>query len=33
MLIPFGLARSGAEGAVVNEAAVQAVLFYLVPTP
>jgi len=30
MLIPFGLARSGADGAVVNEAAVQAVLFYLV---
>lgn len=30
MLIPFGLASSGAEGAAVNEAAVQAVLFYLV---
>jgi NADH-quinone oxidoreductase subunit N len=30
MLIPFGLARSGADGAAVNEAAVQAVLFYLV---
>ncbi len=30
MLIPFGLARSGAAGDVINEAAVQAVLFYLV---
>ncbi len=30
MLIPFGLASSGPEGAAVNEAAVQAVLFYLV---
>ena len=30
MLIPFGLARSGADGAAVNEAAFQAVLFYLV---
>ena len=30
MLIPFGLARSGSAGAVVNDAAVQAVLFYLI---
>ncbi len=30
MLIPFGLARSGAAGVAVNEAAVRAVLFYLV---
>jgi NADH-quinone oxidoreductase subunit N len=29
MLIPFGLARSGVEAAAVNDAAVQAVLFYL----
>lgn len=30
MMIPFGLARSGIEGAVVNDAAVQAILFYLI---
>ena len=30
MLIPFGLARSGAGAGVVNDAAVQAVLFYLI---
>jgi NADH-quinone oxidoreductase subunit N len=29
MLIPFGLARSGADAVAVNDAAVQAVLFYL----
>jgi NADH-quinone oxidoreductase subunit N len=29
MLVPFGLARSGPEAMAVNEAAVQAVLFYL----
>jgi NADH-quinone oxidoreductase subunit N len=29
ILVPFGIARSGAAGAVVNEAAFQAVLFYL----
>ncbi len=29
MMIPFGLARSGAGAAAVNDAAVQAVLFYL----
>jgi NADH-quinone oxidoreductase subunit N len=30
MLIPFGLARSGTEGIAINDAAAQAVLFYLV---
>ncbi len=30
MLIPFGLARSGPEGVAVNDAAVQAILFYLI---
>jgi NADH-quinone oxidoreductase subunit N len=30
MLIPFGLARSGTEAMAVNDAAVQAVLFYLI---
>ncbi len=30
MLIPFGLARSGPDAVVVNDAAVQAVMFYLV---
>jgi len=30
ILIPFGLATSGVAGAVVNDAAVQAVLFYLI---
>lgn len=30
MLIPFGLARSGMAGAAVNDAAVRAVLFYLI---
>ncbi len=30
ILIPFGLARSGSEGVAINDAAVQAVLFYLI---
>jgi NADH-quinone oxidoreductase subunit N len=30
MLIPFGLARSGSDGVAINDAAIQAVLFYLV---
>jgi NADH-quinone oxidoreductase subunit N len=30
MLIPFGLARSGTDAVVVNDAAVQAVIFYLI---
>ena len=30
MLIPFGLARSGTDAVAVNDAAVQAVLFYLI---
>jgi NADH-quinone oxidoreductase subunit N len=30
MLIPFGLARSGAGGELVNDAAIAAVLFYLI---
>lgn len=30
MLIPFGLARSGMAGAAVNDAAIRAVLFYLI---
>ena len=30
MLVPFGLARSGSDAVAVNDAAVQAVLFYLI---
>lgn len=30
MLIPFGLARSGMAGAAINDAAISAVLFYLI---
>ncbi len=30
MLVPFGLARSGSDAIAVNDAAVQAVLFYLI---
>ena len=30
MLVPFGLARSGPDGMAVNDAALQAVLFYLI---